>query len=100
MISNGVPVPSAAAISATSGAMLPASFLTGTTTETAGVSLSREGASLMLRSCCGLAVLLGTPELACNLLHAPPGRPRQGPHLPVRLDDETEAPRREPVAHQ
>src|SRR5580704_11710280 len=50
MISKPAPVPSAPAISATNGATLPASFLTGTTTETAGVSPSRERASLIMLS--------------------------------------------------
>src|SRR5579871_5775775 len=88
-----------------SGAILPASFRTGTTIETAGRSPACEG-SLM----CGPVpensppaaegwVLLGR-DLPRNPDQPPPRRSRQGHHFAVAPDRKPERARRKPVAHQ
>src|SRR5207302_1799342 len=102
MISNGRLLPSASAISAISGVMLPPSLRTGTTTETAGrASLSR--CSLMTlghgRWADGASFLWGD-KLSGNPFDAGERRPRQRATCPIRVPHEAEPARREPIAHQ
>src|SRR5262245_2364239 len=94
MVSNLWLLPSARAISSTSGAMLPASFRTGMTMETAG------GAAMV-----DVSLMLGPrfwwgDQLAADPFDARPGRPGERPDAAVGLDGESEPARREPVAHQ
>src|SRR6266545_1127884 len=102
MISNAVS-PSAVAISSTSGAILPASFRTGTTTATAG---GKSRISFMICPCGRGAAgvqdvrsFLWGGEPAGNPLDAPPGGAGQRPNRAIGCDREAEAARGEPIAH-
>jgi len=83
MISKLSPA-SAATISAISGVMLPASFRTGTTTETAGGAALAD-VSLML--CPGF---VRGDELAGHPLDAPERWPREWPNAAVGIEPEGE----------
>src|SRR5258707_8340763 len=94
MISKVWPLPSAAAISSIRGAMLPASFRTGMTTETAG-GAAVVGVSLMLcpRFWCG-DKLAGSPS------DAPQRWARKRLNVAVGAVTEGKPARGVPVAHQ
>src|SRR5262249_33046447 len=96
---------SAAVISLTSGAMLPASLRTGTTMETAGVLAWFMISGPLLASCSqsrtlqNRASFLWGDEAAGNPLDACPGGAWQWMRDTVRIDDETQVAACEPVAH-
>src|SRR5258707_102272 len=94
MISKLRPRPSAATISVISGVMLPASFRTGTTMETAG------GAALADVSLMLCPSFLRGDELAGHPLDAPERWPREWPNAAVGIEPEGEPARGKPVPHQ
>src|SRR6266516_6613074 len=108
MISKLGPLPSAATISSTSGAMLPASLRTGTTIETAG-GAALASVSLMicptwprhgrLASWLSASFLWGD-KLPGNRFDACERRTGQWPNDSIYAEHEGEPARRVPIAHQ
>src|SRR5262249_27324027 len=108
MISKLGPLASAAAISSTSGAMLPASFRTGTPMEPAGEAPL---ASVSLMVCptwprhgrlasCNSASFLWGDKRPGNPFDACERRTGQWPNDPIPLKHESKPARRIPIAHQ
>src|SRR5579863_10255671 len=98
MISNGASADIARAISPISGARLPASLRTGTTTEIRGAAPEESELALVI-VCPAPARVLWGDQRPGNLFDPGGRRSRQGVHLAVRRDDKAEPAPREPVAH-
>src|SRR5262249_37014577 len=108
MSSKLKPLPSAAAISSTNGATLPASFRTGTTMETAG-GTPLAGVSLMIcltwprhgrLASCNSASFLWGDKLPGNPLDTCERGTGQWPNDYIRAKHESKPARRIPIAHQ